>query len=126
MITKRKETGISRCSKTFGSCQNYVLSLELCEVYIIRTNWDTMCVRACVRACVHACVRACVRVCVCVCVCLRPFTVKVSSVWISWNAREQINDVMLKPFFSYAKSLPPFFRMKHQTFLTMHHILFTH
>ena len=66
----------------------------------------------------------CVRVCVCVC--LRPFTLKVSSVWISWNAREQINDVMLKPFFSYAKSLPPFFRMKHQTFLTMHHILFTH
>ena len=30
------------------------------------------------------CVCVCVRARVCVCVCVRPFTVKVSSVWISW------------------------------------------
>ena len=45
---------------------------------------------------VCVCVCVCV-VCVYVCVylCLRPFTVKASSVWISWNAWEQINDFML-------------------------------
>ena len=64
---------------------------------------------------VHVCV--CVCVSVCVCVYIRLFIVKASSVWISWNAREQINDVMLKTFFSYAKSLHRYFRMKHQTFL---------
>ena len=43
-----------------------------------------------------------------------------SSVWISWNAREQINDVMLKTFLSYAKSLmlskirPSFTIMRHR------------
>ena len=57
--------------------------------------------------CVCACM--CVCVCVCVCVCLRPFIVKALSVWISWNAKEQINDVML----SYAKPYR-YFRMKHQ------------
>ena len=33
---------------------------------------------------------------ICVCVCLRPSTVKASSVGISWDTREQINDVVLK------------------------------
>ena len=61
-----------------------------------------------------------------VCLCLRPFTVKASSVLRSWNAREQINDIMLKTFLAYAKSLHRYFRMKHQTFLTNHFILFTH
>ena len=37
-----------------------------------------------------------------VCVCLRPFTMKDSSFWISWNARKQLNDVVLKTFVSYA------------------------
>ena len=32
---------------------------------------------------------------------VRLFSVKVSSVWISWNAREQINDVVLKTFCSH-------------------------
>ena len=72
------------------------------------------------------CHSMCVCVCVCVCVCLRPVTVKGSSVWISWNAREQINNVMLKTFLSFAKSLHHYFRMKHQSFLTSHFILFTH
>ena len=54
----------------------------------------------------------------CVCVCVRPFTVKTSSVWINWNAREQINDAVLKTFLSSAKSLHRYFIMKHQTFLT--------
>ena len=53
--------------------------------------------------CVCACVRACVRVCVCVCA--RPSTLKASSVWIRWDIREQINDVMLKTLNSYADSL---------------------
>ena len=53
-----------------------------------------MCVYVCVCVCVCACV------CVCVCVCLLPFTVKALSVWISWNVREQINDVLLKKFLS--------------------------
>ena len=53
--------------------------------------------------CVRACVRACV--CVCVCVCARPSTLKASSVWIRWDIREQINDVMLKTLNSYADSL---------------------
>ena len=65
---------------------------------------------------------ACVRACVCV----RPFTVKASSVWISWTAREQINDVVLKTFVFSAKFLRRYFRMKHLTFLINHFILFTH
>ena len=64
--------------------------------------------------------------CVCVCVCLRPFTVKALSVWNSWNAREQINDVVLKTFLFSAKSLHLYFRMKHWAFLNSHFILFTH
>ena len=48
-------------------------------------------------------------VCVCVrvsvCVCVHPFAVKASSVWISQTVREQINDIVLKKFISYAKSL---------------------
>ena len=66
--------------------------------------------------CVCACVRACVCVCVCVCVCLRPSTVKASSVWIKWDTREQINDVMLKTLNSYADSLHRYFRMQNLTF----------
>ena len=57
--------------------------------------------------CVCLCVCVCVFVCVCVCVCT--FTVKASSIWISWTARKQINDVVLKNFISYAKSLRPYF-----------------
>ena len=69
----------------------------------------------------------CVCVFMCVwCVCVRPFAVKASSVWISQTVREQINDVLLKKFISYAKSLHCQFRMKHLTFLTSHFILFTH
>ena len=34
--------------------------------------------------------------CLCVCVCVCPFTMKVSSVWNSWNVRKQINNVVLK------------------------------
>ena len=63
----------------------------------LKKCFHSMCVCVCVYVCV--CVRVCV--CVCVCVCLRPFIVTALSVWISWNAKEQINDVML----SYAKSL---------------------
>ena len=61
-----------------------------------------------------------------VCVCLRLLTVKASSVWISWNAKEQINDAVLKTFFSSAKSLDRYFKMQHQFSLTSHFILFTH
>ena len=61
-----------------------------------------------------------------VCVCLRLLTVKASSVWISWNAKEQINDIVLKTFFSSAKSLDRYFKMQHQFSLTSHFILFTH
>ena len=71
-------------------------------------------------------------VCVCVCVCmrararLRPFTVKASSVWNSWITREQINNVTVKMFISYAKFLHRYFGMQHLTFQTIHFILFTH
>ena len=64
--------------------------------------------------CVCVCVYVCV--CVCVCVCLRPYTVKTSSVWIWWDSREQINDVMLKTLYSYANSLHRYFRMQNLTF----------
>ena len=60
-----------------------------------------MCVCMCV--CVRVSVCVCVRVSVCVCV--RPFAVKASSVWISQTVREQINDIVLKKFISYAKLL---------------------
>ena len=71
-------------------------------------------VGACVRACVmHACMCACVGVCVCLFVCVgvgvcgyvRPSTVKASSVWIRWDTKEQISDVMLKTLISYTKFL---------------------
>ena len=51
------------------------------------------------------CVCMCVCVRVSVCVCVRPFAVKASSVWISQTVREQINDIVLKKFISYAKLL---------------------
>ena len=87
---------------------------------------QSVCVYVCV--CVFVCLCVCVCVCVCVCACLyiRPFTVKTSSVWISWNTSKQINDVMLKMFLSSAKFLHRYLRMKLQTFLTNHFILFTH
>ena len=62
--------------------------------------------------------------CVCVCVCLRQLTMKTSSVWIRWDTRERINDVMLKMVISYATSLQCYFRIHHLTFLTSHFILF--
>ena len=73
------------------------------------------------------CVYVCVYVCVCVCVCTSVYVLskaKASSVWISWDTREQINDVILKTLISYAKSLHRYFRMQHLTFLTSHFILF--
>ena len=72
----------------------------------------------CVCVCVCACGRACVCVCVCVCkcVCLGPSTVKASSVWISWDAREQINDVVLKTLDSSGGSNYCYFGMQNLTF----------
>ena len=52
--------------------------------------------------------------CVCVCVCVS--TVKASSVWISWDTREQINDVVLKTLDSSAGSLHRYFGMQNLTF----------
>ena len=52
----------------------------------------------------------------CVCVCLCPSTVKVSSVWISWDTREQINNVVLKTLDSSASSLHHYFGMQNLTF----------
>ena len=69
--------------------------------------------------------RVCVCLCVCVCVCVRPFTVKASSVWISWITRDPNFDV-LRTLISYAISLHRYVRMKHLTFLTSHFILLTH
>ena len=60
------------------------------------------------------------------CVHSRPFTVKTSSVWISWDTREQINHVMLKTLIFYVKSLHLYFRMQQLTFLTTQFILFAH
>ena len=58
----------------------------------------------------------------CVCVCVsRTFTVKTSSIWSSWNVREQINDVVLKTFLSSAKSLHRYFSTEPSQI-----ILFTH
>ena len=80
--------------------------------------------------CVCVCVCVCARVCVCVGARararLRPFTVKASSVWNSWITREQINNVTVKMFISYAKFLHRYFGMQHLTFQTIHFILFTH
>ena len=65
---------------------------------------------------VCVCVCVCVRACVCVCVCLGPSTVKASSVWISWDAREQINDVVLKTLDSSGGSNYCYFGMQNLTF----------
>ena len=85
-----------------------------------------VCVCVCVCVCVYVYVCVCICVCVCVHVCVSAFTVKVSSVWISWDTREQINDVILKKLISSAKSLHRYFRMQHITCLTSHFILFPH
>ena len=62
--------------------------------------------------------RACVCVCVsvCGCVCLRPSTVKASSVWIIWDTREQINDVVLTTLDSSAGSLHRYFGVQNLIF----------
>ena len=54
-------------------------------------------------------------VCVCVCVCLCPSIVKASSVWIRWDTRELINDIVLKMLNSYADSLHRDFRIQNLT-----------
>ena len=109
-------------------------------VYVCVCVCVCVCVSVCLCVCVSVCLCVCVSVsvcvyvsvclfCVCVSVCLWVFTSihpEASSLWISWTVRERINDVMLKTFLSYAKSLHRYFRMKHQTFLTSHFILFTH
>ena len=64
----------------------------------------------------RVCVILCVCVCVCVCVCLRASTLKASSVWIRWDTREQINDIMLKTLNSYVDSLHVYFRIQNLTF----------
>ena len=61
---------------------------------------------------------------VCVCVCLRPSTVKASFIW-GWNSRGQINDVVMKTFFSSAKFCYHYFSMKNRAFLTSRFIYFT-
>ena len=53
---------------------------------------------------------------VCVCVCVHPSTMKASSVWIRWDTREQINDVMFKMLNSSAGSRHHCFRMQNLTF----------
>ena len=65
---------------------------------------------------VCVCVCVCVCMCVCVCVCLHPSTMKASSVWIRWDTREQINDVMFKMLNSSAGSRHRYFRMLNLTF----------
>ena len=51
-----------------------------------------------------------------VCVCVRPSTVKASSVWIKWDTREQIKDVMLKTWNSSAGSFHRYIGMQNLTF----------
>ena len=88
---------------------------------------DVLLMATCVYVCVCVCVCARARVCVCVCVCTSVYVLskaKASSVWISWDTREQINHVILKTLIPYAKSLHHYFRMQHLTFLTSHFILF--
>ena len=75
----------------------FVKKVNLLKMFVKEAflkTWKALCVCMCVCVCVYVCV------CVCACVCLRPFTVKASSIWISWTTREQINDVMLKAFIS--------------------------
>ena len=52
----------------------------------------------------------------CLYVCLRPSTVKASSVWIRWDTREQINDIVLKTFNSSSGSPHRYFGMQNLTF----------
>ena len=70
---------------------------------------------------VCVCVCVCV-LCVCVCVCVRPFTVKDSSAWISWDTKKQINDTLLKTLIFYAKPLHRYLRMQHPSPLTSYSI----
>ena len=63
---------------------------------------------------IYMCV--CLCVCLCVCVCLHPSIVKASSVWISWDTRKQINDVVSKTLDSSAGSLHLYFGMQSLTF----------
>ena len=59
-------------------------------------------------------------VCVCVCVCVHVY---ILSPWrlhlfLGWNSRGQINDLVLKTLLSSTKFLHRYFSMKHQAFLT--------
>ena len=65
------------------------------------------------------------RVCLCMCV-FTSIHRGASSVWISWDSREQINDVMLKTLISYAKLIHRYFGMQHLIFLSSHFSLFAH
>ena len=71
-------------------------------------RWPPLCVCVCVWVCVCVCV---------LCVCVLPSTVKALFVWIKWDTREHIHDVMLKTLNSYADSLHRYFRMQNLAFL---------
>ena len=58
---------------------------------------------------------------VCVCVFHVHVTVKTSSVWNSWNVREQVNDVVLKTFLSSAKSFHRYFSTEPNHFILLTH-----
>ena len=89
---------------------NLVISKLTCQKKQTSGGGGGVCV------CVCACMRACVRARARACVCLGPSTVKASSVWISWDAREQINDVVLNTLDSSGGSLYCYFGMQNLTF----------
>ena len=120
---KKRKEGVL---KNFGKitvkflCQSlFLLKLQDGNLQIFKNTYFVVRVRACVMC---LCVYICVWVCVCVCVCLNSFTVSAwlaSSVWINWNAREQINDGVLETFLSSDKSLHRYFRMRHQAIVIL-------
>ena len=83
---------------TYFSFHRYAISLFSRNIFKVHSYF----IHFLLHPCMHVCVCVCARVYVCVCVCVRPFTVKASSVWISWSTSEQINDVLLKTLLSSA------------------------
>ena len=113
-------TRVDLCWLVSDSCWFMLICVGLVMIrvdsYRIRVTLVLTRVDSCwlVLTCVDTRARA--RACVCMCVCVHPSTMEASSVWIRWDTREQINDVMLKMLNSSAVSSHRYLRKQNLTF----------
>ena len=84
-----------------------------------------VCVYVCMCVCACVCVCVCVYVCMCVCVCVCVSIHREGFICLDQLEYQGTDQQCCVEDATFLKSLHRYFRMKHQTFLTSHPILFT-